>query len=131
MSKYTPLNTFLAARKMDEVPMTFTEIENVIGQPLPPAAFKHRPWWSNNPTNNVMTRAWLDAGYKTERVDMAARRLTFVRAVKQTPPPVAPSSPPAGGGVLARLRERLAGSVTIPHGVDLTAPTGEVWDAER
>ena len=31
---------------------------------------------------------------------------------------------------LARLREELGGSVTIPTGVDLTAPTGESWDAE-
>ncbi len=129
MSKYTPLKTFLAARMANEVPMTFDEIERIIGQSLPPAAFKHRPWWSNNPTNNVMTRAWLDAGYKTERVDMAARRLTFIRAAKQTPPLVAPSHEPEG--MLARLRRRLAGSVTIPAGVDLTAPTGEVWDAER
>jgi hypothetical protein len=112
------------------VPMTFDEIEKLIGQPLPPAAFKYRPWWSNNPTNNVMTTAWLDAGYKTERVDMSARRLTFVRAAQQTPAAVAPSRAPTGG-ILARLRERLAGSVTIPVGVDLTAPSGEVWDAER
>ncbi len=129
MSKYTPIKTFLAARGANEIPMTFDEIETIIGQPLPPAAFKHRPWWSNSPTNNVMTQAWLDAGYKTERVDMAARRLTFVRTASQTPPPTSPCSP--SGTILERLRNRLAGSVTIPIDTDLTAPTGEVWDAQR
>ena len=129
MGKYTPIKIFLAGQKANEVPMTFGEIENLIGQPLPPAAFKHRPWWSNSPANNVMTKAWLEAGYKTERVDMEARRLTFVRGVKQTPAATPPRT--SSGGILARVRERLAGSVTIPDGVDVTAPTGEIWDAGR
>ena len=129
MSKYTPIKTFLAGQMANEVPMTFGEIEKLIGQSLPPAAFKQRPWWSNSPTNNVMTKAWLEAGYKTERVDMTARRLTFVRAAKQTPPATTPRA--SSGGILARVLERLAGSVTIPAGVDVTAPTGEVWDAGR
>ncbi len=130
MSKYAPIKTFLTGQMANEVPMTFGEIESLIGQPLPPAAFKHRPWWSNSPTNNVMTKAWLEAGYKTERVDMEARRLTFVRAVKQI---ASPETPPriSSSGLLARVRERLGGSVTIPAGVDVTAPTGEVWDAAR
>lgn len=33
--------------------------------------------------------------------------------------------------MLERLRRELGGSVTISPGVDLTAPTGEIWDAER
>lgn len=36
-----------------------------------------------------------------------------------------------GRFILDRIRERLGGSVTIMPGVDLTDPTGEVWDAER
>jgi hypothetical protein len=37
--------------------MSFREIEQVLGFPLPPAARRHRPWWSNNGNNNVMTKA--------------------------------------------------------------------------
>lgn len=36
-----------------------------------------------------------------------------------------------GRFILDRIRERLGGSVTVMPGVDLTDPTGEVWDAER
>ncbi|MDP3802509.1 hypothetical protein [Brevundimonas sp.] len=36
-----------------------------------------------------------------------------------------------GRFILDRIRERLGGTVTIMPGVDLTDPTGEVWDAER
>lgn len=130
MSKYTPLQTFLAKRMSGEIPMTFDEIERLINGRLPPVAFKHRAWWSNNPTNNVMTKAWLNAGYKTERVDVPGRKLTFVRSTSSTP---SPGSQPAtkGEGLLARLETLLANTVTIPAGTDITAPTGEVWDAER
>ena len=131
MGKYTPLKSFLLERHTDEVPMTFKEIETLIGGELPPVAFRHRAWWSNNASNNVMTRAWLEAGYKTEKVDMADEKLVFVRAHShEGQPPVPPRAAPAKG-FLARLQERLAGTVTIPPGVDITAPLDEKWDAER
>ncbi len=126
MGKYTPLQSFLAAERAEEIPMTFAQIERIIGQSLPPAALIHRPWWSNNPSNNVMTKAWLNAGYKTERVDMEGRKLTFVRASGDK---ASPSD--QGIDILARIDELLGGSVTIPEGVDITSPIGEIWDAER
>jgi hypothetical protein len=130
MGKYEPLQSFLTAERAEELPMTFAEIERIIGQSLPPAAFNHRPWWSNNASNNVMTKAWLSAGYKTERVDMEGRKLTFVRAPGgKLSPKVA--SPEEGIDILARIDELLGGSVTIPEGVDIMAPIDEVWDAER
>jgi hypothetical protein len=48
--------------------------------------------------------------------------------------PHAPSttlSPVPSGEVQARLHKRLAGSVTIREGIDISAPTGEAWDAEQ
>jgi hypothetical protein len=130
MGKYEPLKHFLAEQKATEVPMTFAEIERVVGKRLPPKAANHRAWWSNSPTNNVMTRAWLDAGYKTERVDMACRKLVFVRSSENRSPRAVSPSPP-NQGVIARLRERLAGTVRIPASVDLTEPVVEFWDADR
>lgn len=59
--------------------MSFAEIEGVIGHKLPASAYRHRPWWSNNASNSVMTQVWLDAGYRTERVDMSAKKLIFKR----------------------------------------------------
>lgn len=134
MSKYEPLTQFLSGRRDQEVPMTFAEIERVLGFSLPEKASGIRAWWSNNPSNNVMTKAWLAAGYVTERVDMGSRRLVFRRSEGTLT--VADRSTRAGEagrsvGFLDRIRSRLAGTVTIPEGVDITAPTGEVWDAER
>ncbi|HEX4535191.1 MAG TPA: hypothetical protein VH000_13215 [Rhizomicrobium sp.] len=82
MSKYDELGQYLKRQAASEIPMTFAEIEDVLGTTLPPSAYRHRPWWSNNPNNSVMTKAWLDAGYRTERVDMAAQKLVFKRAPK-------------------------------------------------
>lgn len=132
MSKYEPLTQFLSAQRAQEVPMSFTEIERVLGFSLPTKASGIRAWWSNNPSNNVMTKAWLAAGFITERVDMGSRRLVFRKAAVSVAPPIASSAQSARSiGFLDRIRERLGGTVTIPEGVDITAPTGEVWDADR
>ncbi len=78
MSKYDALRTFLDRQHGEHVPMTFVEIEKVLGFKLPKSQ-AYAAWWSNNPSNNVMTKAWLAAGYKTERVDIEGRKLVFRR----------------------------------------------------
>ena len=127
MSKYEPLQRFLEGCQEDEVPMSFAEIERILGAHLPNSK-GYPAWWSNNPSNNVMTRAWLAAGYRTERVDVGGEKVVFRRDQAQSAP--SDETPRGRGFVLERLRARLAGTVLVPPGVDLTAPTGEVWDAE-
>ncbi len=131
MSKYEPLKSFLRGAVTAEVPMAFADIERIISAPLPPVARKHRAWWSNNPSNSVITRAWLDAGFRTERVDMVKGTLVFRRADGLMSAGSAPPGRPSSIGFLDRIRATLGGMVTIPEGVDITAPTGEIWDAER
>jgi hypothetical protein len=123
MGKYGPLKSFLLSSDAEELPLSFKEIEALLGAPLPPSQ-RHPAWWSNNPSNNPMTRMWLDAGYRTERVDIAGRRVVFRRAVRR--------ASASGGelGLVARLQAALAGTVRVAPGVDLAAPTGEPWDAE-
>lgn len=51
----------------DELNMTFDEIERVLGEALPPSAYKHRAWWGNeDPHKTVLRgkRAWLLAGFR-------------------------------------------------------------------
>src|SRR5229473_888871 len=78
MGKYSALGDYLRAQTRSEVPMTFAQIERVIGTKLP-ESHRYRAWWSNNAFNSVMTKAWLEAGFRTERVDMAGRKLVFRR----------------------------------------------------
>jgi hypothetical protein len=126
--KYAGLGEFLSSQAVAEVPMTFTEIERVTGSKLPPSAHKHRPWWSNNPKNSVMTKVWLDAGFETERVDMAGQKLVFRRrrqkAAAPTDAPVVPASSerthhPAFGAMKELMR--------IMPGADLTEPADPSW----
>lgn len=131
MSKYEPLTEFLTAQRAQIVPMSFREIERVLGFPLPEKASGIRAWWSNNASNNVMTKAWLAAGYMTERVDMGSRRLVFRKAIPAQLPVSTPPGSKRSIGFLDRIRAQMGGSVTIAQGVDITAPTGETWDAER
>lgn len=79
MSKYDPLQTYLARQAQREAAMAFGEIERVLGFPLPPSARRHQAWWANNVGTHVNARAWRDAGWKTSRVDLASERVVFVR----------------------------------------------------
>lgn len=128
MSKYQPLRRFLEGRSSNFVPMTFAEIEKVLGFKLPESQ-KYPAWWSNNPTNNVMTNEWLAAGYKTEQVDIAGRKLVFRRTGK-APVRAEPRSPAPGGSEQSRdhpLIGWMKGTVTIMPGVDLTEPADPDW----
>jgi hypothetical protein len=78
-SKYALLTGHLRAHSGVTVRMRFTDIERVIGAKLPPSADSHRSYWSNNASNNVMTKAWLAAGFRSEQVDLAARSVVFRR----------------------------------------------------
>lgn len=124
MGKYEPLGQFLREQRTQEVPLTFSEIEKITGAKLPPKAQHQRAWWSNNPSNNVMTKVWLDAGYESTQVDMSARKLVFRRVGKVT----ADKLPaPAKKGERHPIFGALKGSVYIPEGVDLTEPADPDW----
>ncbi len=134
---YAPLTSYLAHIDRKLVPMSFDEIEQVIGQQLPASALKYRAWWSNNPSNHVHTKAWLDAGYQSEQVDMKARRVVFRHVEGANPPMPAASAAPAASPPPARstdplqgLYGALAGTLTVKTNVDLTAPMAGDWRAE-
>jgi hypothetical protein len=82
--KYDPLHHHLQRQTQSRVAMTFQEVESVIGGPLPASARRHRPWWANDATGHAHAQAWLEAGYRTEQVDMEAETLVFVRAREST-----------------------------------------------
>ena len=121
MPKYAALTAHLAARKLPEIAMTFAEIEALLGFPLPPSSRKHRAFWSNNPTNSVMTKAWLQAGYQSKAVDLEQGKLLFAKlnAVEQEPK-IWKQHPLIG---------RFAGVITVAPGVDLTDPADPAWGA--
>ena len=130
MTKYAPLGDFLRKQRGSQVPMTFAQIERVIGGKLPPSQY-HRAWWSNNPWNNVMTKVWLGAGFITEQVDIEGRKLVFRRAATEHAAMGHFEEMPQKAGQFASGRHPLFGAlkglVRIPAGTDLTEPADPEW----
>jgi hypothetical protein len=127
MGKYQPLSDFLKNQAKDEIRLSFAQIERIIGQKLPPKAQHHRAWWSNSASNNVMTKAWLDAGFRSEQVDLEDRKLVFRRlragrhaaGTSQGKRPAVSKRHPLFGA--------MKGLITIAPGVDLTEPAMPEW----
>lgn len=81
MQKYRPLYDHLMVKRPSVWTAVFSEIENILGAPLPASAFRYQAWWSNERNgHHVQAHSWLNAGYKTEGVDLAQRKVTFVKS---------------------------------------------------
>lgn len=104
MSKYDPLQSHLKELPGSQLPMTFSEVERVLGFPLPPSARSHPAWWSNNRGTNVAVKAWRDAGWRTSRVSIPEERVTFVRDSEESA-----AQPGPGDEVITVSREALTG----------------------
>jgi len=140
MLTYEPLEHYLGKQSADEVPMTFTELERIIGAKLPPSAHKEgNAWWSNNRNGHSQAVAWLNAGFEAGNVDRKAKKLVF-RRVRQT------TAPPAGGmaeegRVFQRAEHNqpgrhpaigaLKGTFTVEPGWDLTRPALDPEELEE
>ena len=124
MSKYGALGNYLKRQHRDLVPMTFAEIEKVTRSKLPASA-RYRAWWSNNDFNSVLTKVWLEAGFKSEQVDMAKHKLVFRRVRK--PQAVDTAGPAAGETPFHPLYGAMQGLVRIMPGTDLTQPADPEW----
>jgi hypothetical protein len=77
--KYAALAEYLRGRSGGSVTVSFEEIAEIVGG-LPGSARKHRAWWAND-ESHVQGRAWLEAGWRVEAVDIGAARVTFQRLV--------------------------------------------------
>ena len=67
--KYKPLYDYLSQRKEDYLQLTFAEIEEILGFPLPASFSHYSSCWANNENGqHHHCKAWLDAGYKTVNV---------------------------------------------------------------
>ncbi len=75
--KYAPLARHLR-RQSAAVSMSFAELEDLLGDSLPPSARRHQAWWSNDPAgSHVQAHAWMDAGWRVTSVNLRAERIVL------------------------------------------------------
>jgi hypothetical protein len=125
--KYETLRTFLASQRQSHLRMSFDEVAKAAGTKLPASAYRYPAWWANDPSGgHVQASAWLDAGFRAEQVDLAAKRVVFVR-VKAGAQGVR-EMPEAFDRQSGRKVEQhplvgwMKGTFTIEPGYDLTKP---------
>ena len=85
MAKYTPLYEWLMSKTNageEEASLTFGEIEEILGDALPPSARIYREWWANDGTHSQATGGWMAAGWKVGHVDLDSKQVMFNRRFK-------------------------------------------------
>jgi hypothetical protein len=70
---------FLRGQRGDRVKIAFDDLEETIGRALPASARTHRPWWAND-DGHTQARAWLAAGWRVHRADLALEEVEFRRS---------------------------------------------------
>ncbi len=125
MGKYEPLGQFLRKQKRKRVPMTFAQIEMIIGSKLPKSK-SSRAFWSNNSDNNVMTKEWIAAGYETQAVDIKTGELVFSKSTAPTESELKALGEKRWKSIYGCMK----GMVTFAPGFDATSPaySPEEWD---
>jgi len=82
MSTYRRLNTFLRERFADRLVLTFAQIEDIIGSPLPAEARLQPDWWVTAPAGGPQSEqadCWVTAS-RTASANLSSRTVTFERA---------------------------------------------------
>lgn len=67
--KYIPLSNYFSSAKNPTIKLSFDEIEQIMGQQLPNAAYLNRSWWKKTKAPAKHFHAWMDAGYYVSEVE--------------------------------------------------------------
>jgi len=84
-TKYSPLNRYLIqrAKYTAQATLSFANIEGIISDNLPFGAIRNQSWWSNTQSSS-QGRAWMNAGWRVQDVNIQERTVTFRKVASQT-----------------------------------------------
>jgi hypothetical protein len=82
ISKYCSLGEDLLQRETDQVTLTFSDIEEILGFPLPKSARKFRTWWANDTTHSHAVNGWLNYGWRVREIDLSEQYVRLQRVAK-------------------------------------------------
>ena len=81
-SKYCTLGEYLLEHENDELILSFSELEQILGFPLPKSAHKFRTWWANDNTHSHAVNGWLIYGWQVKEIDLENEFILFRRVAK-------------------------------------------------
>ncbi len=80
MGKYVKLGEHFVALKGTRQTLTFDQVEQVVGEKLPPVARKHAAWWANSHTkSHHWSHQWQRAGWEASSPNFTDGKVTFTR----------------------------------------------------
>lgn len=83
LGKYAGIEDWLLNYHMREkiVHIPLHIIEELIKEPLPKSAYKHRSWWSND-YGNPQAMSWINAGWIVQNVDLTQQLVTYQKTIQ-------------------------------------------------
>jgi len=118
-SRYAPLANFLDSIPPadDQVNLSFTDVEKIIGGDLPASARKHQAWWANDTSNSSKHSVlWLEAGWRRSRLSLTNETVSFTRIKEREQAYIS---------FYSTMRARLSDTSDVQL---YQSPTGAAWD---
>lgn len=81
--KYLPLEAWFRNQPttVDQLALTFEQVEAILGSALPESATRLQTWWTNvEPKIQSHRTAWLNNGWRVAEFDPQDRWVKFIRA---------------------------------------------------
>jgi hypothetical protein len=81
--KYLPLDEWFRKQpaSANQLKLTFEQVEEILGSPLPASATRLKTWWTNvSPRIQSHRTSWLNHGWNVAEFDQHARWVRFIRA---------------------------------------------------
>jgi len=82
-NKYLPLEAWFSKQPATttKIELTFDQVEEILGAPLPASATKLKTWWTNvQPKIQSHRTAWLNNGWMVVEFNQEARWVKFARS---------------------------------------------------
>lgn len=79
--KYLPLEAWFGKQATtSEIQLSFAQVEEILGSPLPNSATKLQTWWTNKePKIQSHRTAWTNNGWKVAEFNLEGKWVKFVR----------------------------------------------------
>jgi len=77
--KHFKLKQYFAQSTAASITLTFMQIEEIDGRPLPKSAWQSKNWWYPRSNCNTIAEAWQSEGYSLSNFDLDKRKLSFRR----------------------------------------------------